>query len=270
MTDNELKALVASIAVAQKELVEQQKRTDARIDAQIAASEARQAKIDEQLARTDAQIAAGQARQAKIDEQLTRTDAQIAAGQARQAKTDEQLAKTDAQLAKTDAQLAKTDAQLARTDAQLDRVSRKLERLGELVGNISNNQGDIAEEFFYRSFLKNPAIGSLRFDSVSRNLNNSKDKIEEEYDLVLINGDSIAVLEVKAKAHVKDLELMVTRKMPHFPLLFREFSHYRRYAGIATLTTNDALIAKARELGLYLLTQQGDHQVVVQEGRKID
>jgi len=263
MTDNELKALVASIAVAQKELVEQQKRTDARIDAQIAASEARQAKIDEQLARTDAQIAAGQARQAKIDEQLTRTDAQIAAGQARQAKTDEQLAKTDAQL-------AKTDAQLARTDAQLDRVSRKLERLGELVGNISNNQGDIAEEFFYRSFLKNPAIGSLRFDSVSRNLNNSKDKIEEEYDLVLINGDSIAVLEVKAKAHVKDLELMVTRKMPHFPLLFREFSHYRRYAGIATLTTNDALIAKARELGLYLLTQQGDHQVVVQEGRKID
>lgn len=242
MTDNELKALVASIAVAQKELVEQQKRTDARIDAQIAASEARQA---------------------KIDEQLTRTDAQIAAGEARQAKTDEQLAKTDAQL-------AKTDAQLARTDAQLDRVSRKLERLGELVGNISNNQGDIAEEFFYRSFLKNPAIGSLRFDSVSRNLNNSKDKIEEEYDLVLINGDSIAVLEVKAKAHVKDLELMVTRKMPHFPLLFREFSHYRRYAGIATLTTNDALIAKARELGLYLLTQQGDHQVVVQEGRKID
>ena len=242
MTDNELKALVASIAVAQKELVEQQKRTDARIDAQIAASEARQAKIDEQLARTDAQIAAGEARQAKTDEQL----------------------------AKTDAQLAKTDAQLARTDAQLDRVSRKLERLGELVGNISNNQGDIAEEFFYRSFLKNPAIGSLRFDSVSRNLNNSKDKIEEEYDLVLINGDSIAVLEVKAKAHVKDLEWMVTRKMPHFPLLFREFSHYRRYAGIATLTTNDALIAKARELGLYLLTQQGDHQVVVQEGRKID
>lgn len=231
MTDDELKALVASIAVSQKELVEKQKE------------------LVEQ--------------QKELVEQQKRTDAQIAAGEARQAKTD-------AQLAKTDAQLAKTDAQLAKTDAQLEKVSRKLGRLGELVGGISNNQGDIAEEFFYRSFLKNPTLGTMQFDSVSRNLNNKKGNVQEEYDLVLINGDSLAVLEIKAKAHVKDLEVMVTRKMPHFPLLFREFSHYRRYAGIATLVANDALIAKARELGLYLLTQQGDHQVVVQEGRKID
>ena len=209
MTDAELKALVASIAVAQRELVEKQK---------------------------------------ELTEQQKRTDAQLAA---------------------TDAQLAKTDAQLAKTDAQLDKVSRKLDRLGELVGGISNNQGDIAEEFFYRSFLKRPVLGSMHFDSVSRNLNNHKGSIQEEYDLVLINGDSLAVIEVKAKAHEKDLIVMVERKMPRFPLLFKEFSHYRRYAGIATLATNDALIARAQELGLFLLTQQGKHQVVIQEGRII-
>ncbi len=186
---------------------------------------------------------------------------------AQQRRTDAQIAATDAQLAATDAQLAKTDAQLAKTDAQLDKVGRKLDRLGELVGGISNNQGDIAEEFFYRSYLKNPVLGQMRFDSVSRNLNNHKGSIQEEYDLVLINGDSLAVIEVKAKAHEKDLLVMVERKMPHFPILFREFSHYRRFAGIATLVANDALIARAEELGLFLITQQGDHQIVVQEGR---
>lgn len=193
MTDDELKALVASLAVSQKELTEQQKRTD------------------------------------------------------------EQLAKTDAQLAKTDAQLAKT--------------SQKLDRLGELVGNISNNQGDIAEEFFFQSFVKNPVLGDIKFDSVSRNLNNHIGNLQEEYDLVLINGDTLAIIEVKAKAHVNDLEQMINRKMANFPKLFNAYRNYHYYGGIATLVTNEMLIEKARELGLFLLTQQGDHTAIVQAGR---
>ncbi len=71
MTDQELKDLVAGLAVSQ--------------------------------AKTDTQIAELTVRQA-------RTDAQIAELTVRQAKTDEQLAKTDAQIAKTEAQIAKTDA----------------------------------------------------------------------------------------------------------------------------------------------------------------
>lgn len=193
MTDDELKALVASLAVGQKELTEQQKRTD------------------------------------------------------------KQLAKTDAQLAKTDAQLAKT--------------SQKLDRLGELVGNISNNQGDIAEEFFFQSFVKNPVLGDIKFDSVSRNLNNHIGNLQEEYDLVLINGDTLAIIEVKAKAHVNDLEQMINRKMANFPKLFNAYRNYHYYGGIATLVTNEMLIEKARELGLFLLTQQGDHTAIVQAGR---
>lgn len=193
MSDEELKALIASVFVAQKELAEQQKRTD------------------------------------------------------------EQLAKTDAQLAKTDEQLAET--------------SRKLDRLGELVGNISNNQGDIAEEFFYRSFLKSPTLGEIRFDSVSRNLNNQIGNLQDEYDLVLTNGDVLAIIEVKAKAHVNDLEHMISRKMVNFPRLFKVYRDFHRYAGIATLVTNPELIEKAKELGLFLLTQQGDHTTIVQQGR---
>jgi hypothetical protein len=218
-------------------------------------------------AKLQALVASTALAQKELVAQQRRTDAQIAATNIQLAKTDAQLAKTDAQLAKTDAQLAKTDAQLAKTDAQLDRVSRKLDRLGELVGGISNNQGDMAEEFFYRSYLKNPVIGSMRFDTISRHLNTKKGNVEEEYDLVLINGDSLVVIEVKAKAHEKDLLVMVERKMPNFPILFKEFSHYRRFAGIATLVSNDTLVARAKELGLFLITQQGDHQIVVQEGR---
>lgn len=179
----------------------------------------------------------------------------------------EMLASHAASKKELDAQMAKTEAQIERTETQLTKTSQKLDRLGELVGNISNNQGDIAEEFFYRSFLKNPSLGTIRFDSVSRNLNNHIGNLQEEYDLVLMNGDTLAVIEIKAKAHVTDMEKLINRKMVNFPKLFSAYRNYHYYAGIATLVTNDALLEKAHKLGLFLLTQQGDHTAIVQTGR---
>lgn len=185
--------------------------------------------------------------------------------------TDDELKALFASLAIAQCELTeqqkRTDIQLAKTDAQLAKTSQKLDRLGELVGNISNNQGDIAEEFFFRSFIKNPRLGTIKFDSVSRNLNNQIGNLQEEYDLVLINGDSLAVIEVKAKAHINDLEKMISRKMANFPKLFKIYKDYHIYAGIATLVTNETLIEKAKELGLFLLTQQGEHMAIVQTGR---
>jgi len=40
------------------------------------------------------------------------------------------------------------EASQEKTDAKMRETQDSLKRLGKLVGNISNNQGDIAEEFF--------------------------------------------------------------------------------------------------------------------------
>jgi Holliday junction resolvase-like predicted endonuclease len=110
-------------------------------------------------------------------------------------------------------------------------------------------------------------LGDIKFDSVSRNMNNQIGKLQDEYDLVLMNGNVLAIIEVKAKAHVNDLEKMITKKVVNFPKLFHAYQHYHLYAGVATLVTNNDLIEKAQELGLFLLTQQGDHTAIVQTGR---
>jgi hypothetical protein len=191
------------------------------------------------------------------DDELKQLVASLAIGQREVTQSQRELTE----------QQKKTDIQLAKTDAQLAKTSQKLDRLGELVGNISNNQGDIAEEFFYRSFKKNPVLNNIRFDSVSRNMNNSIEQLEDEYDIVLINGDTLAIIEVKAKAHIKDLEKMIAKKVVNFPKLFHAYQNYHLYAGVATLLTNNDLIEKAQELGLFLLTQQGDHTAIVQTGR---
>ena len=177
---------------------------------------------------------------------------------ASQKKTDEQLAKTDAQLAKTDAQLAKTDAQLAKTDAKLAETSAKIDRVSEMVGGISNNQGKIAEEFFYNSLQNEPVLVGKHFDFIDKNLLRTHEKIREEYDLILYNGDSVFIIEVKYRVHPKDIETLIHRKGGNFPILFPQYRDFQRHLGLATFSIEDAVLEEALSRGVTVLQRRGD------------
>lgn len=174
----------------------------------------------------------------------------------RYAQLEMQLAKTDAQLAKTDAQLAKTDAQLAKTD-------EKLNKLAKLFGDVNNNRGEEAEEFFFRSLKRNPRIGEMTFHTIHRNLSGDQNNIVDEFDLILVNGNALALIEVKSKAHLNLVDNMIDKKIPNLRKLFPMFKGYKVYAGIASLVTYPELIKKTTEKGLFLLTQHGKHLEIV-------
>ena len=213
MTDDELKALVAHIAVAQD-------RTDA------------------QLAETDAQVA--------------KTDAQVA-------ETAAQVAKTDAQLAKTDAQLAKTDAQPTNTDAKLDRLADKLDRLAEMYGGgVGNSQGAVAEEFYYNSLKADPVLGGVRFDFVDKNITRSHAGLEDQFDLRLVNGRAVFVVEVKYKAHRNDLRRLLDDKAASFRRLFPEYADREQRLVLAAFHVNDELKRAALAQGVTVLQRKGD------------
>ena len=102
--------------------------------------------------------------------------------------------RTDAQLAKTDAQLAATSAQMALTDAQMAKTDAKLDRLAKLYGGVADNQGSSAEEFFFNSLCAKPMLGGMSFDRVSANQEVAKGKQQAEFDIVMVNGKSVAVI----------------------------------------------------------------------------
>ncbi len=176
--------------------------------------------------------------------------------------TDEELKALVASLAiaqqKTDVQLAKTDVQLAKTDA-------KVSKIADLVGNMSNNQGDVAEEFFYRSLVDDTWLGDMHFDIVYRNQGGYKNKLEDEFDIVLLNENSVAVVEVKQKAHPKLVNDMLKRKLPNFRTLFPHYKKLKLYGVIASMASNDKLIQKTKEAGLFFLTQKSKHIVLAND-----
>ena len=168
-----------------------------------------------------------------------------------QQKTDEQLAKTDAQLAKTDAQLAKTDAQLAKTGAKLDKLAR-------MYGGVANNQGAVAEEFYFNSLKHNPVLRGIHFDSVYKNLTNNSRGIEDEYDILLLNGRDVFIIEVKYKARADDVTTLIQKKAANFRPLFPAYQDHTLHLGLASFHMDDEVKRSALSQGVTLLQRKGD------------
>ena len=246
MTDEELKALVASLAEAQKKTDEQMNHTDQ----QMKQTGEQLKRTGEQLKRTEELIRLNAISQKETKEQMKRADEQFK-------RTDEQFKRTDEQFKRTDEQLKRTDEQLKRTDEQLKRTDEKLERIGITVGNIGQNQGDVAEEFFLHSLMKDNRLGSIRFDDVVKNMEKHRGRIHEEYDLVMTNGNAIGIVEVKYKAHIKDLDKL-DRKMKHFKPLFPIYESFRQYGAIAAFHINEDAKQEALERGYFVLQRSGD------------
>ena len=134
---------------------------------------------------------------------------------------------------------------------------RKLDKLGELYGNIGQNQGDVAEEFFFNSLANDTHLGSIHFDDIEKNGHKRRGKTEEEYDIIMTNGEAVGIVEVKYKAHENDLDKL-DRKMQNFKKLFPIYQNYKQYGAIATFHINDDAKREALRRGYFVLQRSGD------------
>jgi len=164
---------------------------------------------------------------------------------------------TDKQLKETDKQLKETDKQLKETSQQLKETDRKVQKVSELFGNVSQNQGDIAEDFFFNSLALDNHLGSLSFDDITRGMFKHRGKIQEEYDLFLTNGDSIAIIEVKYKAHLRDIDKL-ERKFDHFKRLFPIYNDYKLYGAMASFYFNEDIRQTLLSRGFFVLERSGN------------
>jgi hypothetical protein len=171
-----------------------------------------------------------------------------------QKETDEQMKHTDEQMNRTEEQMRKTDEML---EQKLTVLSEKIERVGDLVGNMGRNQGDVAEEFFFNSLANDAHLGSVHFDDITKNQHKQRGKFQEEYDIVMTNGEAVGIVEVKYKAHENDLKKL-ERKMRNFKKLFPIYETYKLYGAIAAFHINDDAKEAALNQGFFVLQRKGE------------
>lgn len=192
----------------------------------------------------------------------------------RSVKIDAQLAKTDAQLAKTDAQLAKTDAKLEKTidqialshakyDARSTKADAKLKDISIRLGNMGVNLGVVAEEFFYYSLKDKMKLGKIKFNEISFNLKGKNKYVEDEFDIVMINGKSVALIEIKLKVHPNDIETLKSKKVQNFKSLFQDYANYHIFLGIGGYSIPIEIENLAQANGIAVLRQKGEIAEIV-------
>ena len=137
----------------------------------------------------------------------------------------------------------------AKTDEQLTEFTKGLNDLKKLFGSAQHNQGQINEEFICNSIIaQDKVLWGIYYDYVERNVKSRFGRTQGEYDCVAYNGDSIAIVEVKSKAHIKDIEKFPTM-IRTFRILYPMYKDFKIYIGIASLHINNDVVQECQDNG---------------------
>jgi hypothetical protein len=191
------------------------------------------------------------------------------------AETDRQIADNNRflteKLAETDRILTEKFEQSRLERQENERIlNEKFEELGIKVNDIKSNvngisdsNGEFAEEYFFTSLKKKMEFAGVHFDDIYedfkllRKMPNGE-RLKDQFDIVMINDDAVAIIEVKYTARKGYPAIMVNQKVPNFRILFPDYASYKIYLGLGALSISEEVAKEAKELGIGLLRQVGE------------
>lgn len=152
---------------------------------------------------------------------------------------------------------AEFDKYCAKREKFLYKLDRRLDKIAKMVGAMGNTDGRIAEEFFYLALRRAPHIGSLEFDDIRANVTAGRRGKSAEYDILMANGEFVAIVEVKRNLRESGVEKMREVLVPNFRFLFRELSDKILVPTVSGITANSNAVTLAHECGYALLLPDG-------------
>ena len=147
------------------------------------------------------------------------------------------------------------------SDRRLNKMAedgeRRLKKLERLYGGVSENSGRHAEEFFQNALRKTLTFGGIKFDELKPNLAFSGKK-NCEFDMALVNGDTIAVIEARNRVRQQYVQELATKKLAQFRKFFPRYANYKIYLGLAGFSFEKAVYDEAKKYGVGVIRQDGD------------
>jgi hypothetical protein len=158
---------------------------------------------------------------------------------------------------------AATDRKMAATDRQLAELGVYIKNVSKNINGISDSNGMFAEEYFLDSLKKNLTFAGIHFDDAGdafggkRKMPDGK-VVQDQFDIVLINDDAVAIIEVKYRARKEDVDTLVNKKAENFRIIYPYYKDRRIYLGLGAMTFEKEATASAKQYGVGLLKQVGE------------
>ena len=184
----------------------------------------------------------------------------------RMKETDRQMQETDRRMQETDRLMQETYLQMKETDRKMQETDRRMKELQKLVGSWTNNHGLFAEEYFINCFKrKKKNFFGEEYKELRSPVFFDNGQLKDEYDLVMYNHSSVAIVEVKYKAHINDIQIVI-KKTETFRILFPDYKDYKIYLALASMSFYPELEQECLSQGIIVIKQVGG-MVVIDDGR---
>ena len=128
--------------------------------------------------------------------------------------------------------------------------------MSEIYGGVASNFGSAAEVIFYNSLTFNFEIGGIKFDRVTPNVMPATKTKQGKFDNMLVNGNSVAVVEVNYKLHPSDLA-KTTKNLKRYREFYPEHKNYKPCCGITGFSVAAYAVQAAKKQGLFVLKRGG-------------
>ena len=143
----------------------------------------------------------------------------------------------------------------------LKKESEKADRqLKSTMDRLGFNVGKGVETMFCNSIENNPKLHNIHFDFVNSHVKlfNESGATAAEIDLVLVNKNSVGLLETKHRFRPEDLEKFLNHSYPMFKKYGGSMQRTNTYLFIAALSYDDEVIALAKTKGVGVLYLKND------------
>ena len=146
----------------------------------------------------------------------------------------------------------------------------KMKELNEMIGGTANSNEMFAEEYFFNCIEKgDKTLFGEKFDECYSSLKryNKNYRKKSEHDILLVNGKSVAIVEIKYKARKEDIQKIIN-KLPDFRMLYPQYRSHRIYLGLAAMSFDNGVENETINNGLAIIKQVGGMVVINDEHLK--
>jgi len=155
-------------------------------------------------------------------------------------------------------------------EMEWQKLREEIKAIHQEVGGIGQSNGEFAESYFINSLMNSMQFAGQEYDEFDYNLGRKSKlhKLQREYDIVMWNGNSAVLIEIKYKAREKDVI-----KMLKHPAVFKElqpqFANYDIYLGLAAFHFDTGIEQELLNQGIAVIKQVGETIVVMDERLKV-
>ena len=158
-----------------------------------------------------------------------------------------------------------------RKEAQRD-TDRQIKRISKQIGAIANSNGRMAEQMVYNSLERKMTLAGIKFNRIELNKNghNKELNLKGEYDIVMTNHTTVALIEAKHNVNKNDVyNLAKEEVIENFRLLFPEYKDYKIMLAIGGASFEKNVEKEAKENGIGVIKVVGDKVEYYTEGIRI-